>query len=77
MLGTSDAWSMSRSSQRTTEPAYYIVDCQISDPLNAFRLCMPGSATEGVYFSPHLFHFITQTFLMSLYPRESKHLPRK
>jgi hypothetical protein len=30
MLGTSDAWSTSHSSQRTSEPAYYIVDCQIS-----------------------------------------------
>ena len=30
ILGTSDAWSTSHSSQRPCEPAYYIVDCQIS-----------------------------------------------
>ena len=30
MLGTSDTWSMSRSSHRPSEPAYYIEDCQIS-----------------------------------------------
>ena len=29
MLGTSDDWSMSHLFQRTTKPAYYIVDCQI------------------------------------------------
>ena len=31
MLGTSDTWLMSRSSQQATEPAYYIVDCRIFD----------------------------------------------
>ena len=30
ILGTSDAWSTSHLSQRTSEPAYYIIDCQIS-----------------------------------------------
>ena len=30
MLGTSDAWSTSHSSQHPSEPAYYIVDCRIS-----------------------------------------------
>ena len=29
MLGTSDAWSTSRSSQWPSDPAYYIEDCQI------------------------------------------------
>ena len=29
-LGRSDAWSTSRLSQRTSEPAYYIVDFRIS-----------------------------------------------
>ena len=29
ILGTSDNWSMSRSSQRPSEPAYYIEDCRI------------------------------------------------
>ena len=38
MLGTSDAWSMSRSSIRPSEPAYYIEDCRI------FALC--GSAHD-------------------------------
>ena len=30
VLGTSDAWSMRRSSQRPSDPAYYIEDCRIS-----------------------------------------------
>ena len=30
MLGTSDAWSMSRLSHQASEPAYYIEDCRIS-----------------------------------------------
>ena len=30
MLATSDAWSMSRSSHRPSEPVYYIEDCRIS-----------------------------------------------
>ena len=29
ILGTSDAWSMSQSSQRPSNPAYYIEDCRI------------------------------------------------
>ena len=29
MLGTSDAWSMSRLSHRPSKPAYYIEDCRI------------------------------------------------
>ena len=29
MLGTSDAWLTSHSSRRTSEQAYYIVDCRI------------------------------------------------
>ena len=32
MLGTSDAWSMSRSSHRPSKPAYYIEDWRISEP---------------------------------------------
>ena len=31
ILGTSDAWSMSHSSQRPSEPVYYIEDCQSSE----------------------------------------------
>ena len=29
MLGTSDAWSMSRLSHRPSKPVYYIEDCWI------------------------------------------------
>ena len=29
ILGTSDAWSMSRLSHWPSEPGYYIVDCRI------------------------------------------------
>ena len=32
MRGISDAWSKSHLSQRTSELAYYIVDCQIFRP---------------------------------------------
>ena len=39
MLGTSDTWSMSRSSQQPSEPAYYIVDCQIFDLLGIHNPC--------------------------------------
>jgi hypothetical protein len=31
MLGTSDAWLMSRSSHRPRDPAYYIEDCRFSN----------------------------------------------
>ena len=31
ILGTSDAWSMRRSSHRPINPAYYIEDCWISN----------------------------------------------
>ena len=40
MLGTSDAWSTSHLSQQRSKPAYYIVDCRISDSIQNlnFRL---------------------------------------
>ena len=31
MLGSSDAWSMSRLSHQPSDPAYYIEDCRISN----------------------------------------------
>ena len=31
ILGTSDAWLMSHLSHRSSDPAYYIEDCRISD----------------------------------------------
>ena len=34
ILGTSDAWSMSRLSQRTSDPACYIEDCRILGEIN-------------------------------------------
>ena len=34
MLGT-DAWSMSHSCHRPSEPAYYIEDCRIYDAVDA------------------------------------------
>ena len=37
VLGTSDTWSMSRLSDRSSKPAYYIVDCRISERCNALR----------------------------------------
>ena len=39
MLGTSDAWFMSRSSHRPSEPAYYIEDCRILCSTTYFILC--------------------------------------
>ena len=41
MLRTSDTWSMSHLSQRTSEPEYYIVDCQISKPGFGFGRTLP------------------------------------
>ena len=38
-LGTSDAWSMRRSSHRSNNPAYYIEDCQISDLVQRRSWC--------------------------------------
>ena len=38
MLGTSDTWSMSRSSHRPSEPAHYIEDCRISHDLGRKKL---------------------------------------
>ena len=32
ILGTSDTWSMSHSSKRLSDPAYYIEDCRIYNP---------------------------------------------
>ena len=36
MLGTSDAWSMSRLSHGPSDPAYYIEDCLIYVSFEAF-----------------------------------------
>ena len=35
MLGTSDAWTMSRLSHRPIDPAYYTEDCRISSKTEA------------------------------------------
>ena len=48
ILGTSDPWSLSPSSHRTSDPAYYIEDCRISghhlrivsDTLTIFLFCL-------------------------------------
>ena len=40
ILGTSDAWSMSRLAHRLSNPAYYIEDCGISKARqNAWLTC--------------------------------------
>ena len=36
ILGTSDAWSMRRSSHQPSDPAYHIEDCRISGWLEEF-----------------------------------------
>ena len=36
--GTSDAWSMSYSSQRPSNSAYYIEDCRISKGASCFEI---------------------------------------
>ena len=55
MLGTSDAWSTSHVSKQTIKPAYYIVDCWISN-LNLFIVetiqpqplyCVENSAVQS------------------------------
>ena len=49
MLGTSDAWSMSRLSQQATKPAYYIVDCRIYG--QDYKCCTSFTAnfTPGIW----------------------------
>ena len=41
MIGTSDSWSMRRSSHQPINPAYYIEDCRISG--GADKLVMSSS----------------------------------
>ena len=52
MLGTSDAWSMSRLSHRPNEPEYYIEDCWISDidtsQSNLIYNCVHSSWSRGM-----------------------------
>ena len=44
ILGTSDAWSTSHLSQRTSKPAYYIVHCRIL----------------GIFFIPYMYYRYTK-----------------
>ena len=48
MLGTSDAWSRSRSSHRPSDPAYYIEDCRISALTALLRdICQMGQVRQS------------------------------
>ena len=38
ILGTSDAWSTSRLSHQTNNPAYYIEDCRIYSSSGSFKI---------------------------------------
>ena len=49
MLGTSDAWLMSRSSHRPIDPAYYIEDCRI---LKSFPWILKPNVTDVVKTCP-------------------------
>ena len=51
MLGTSDAWSMSHSFHRPSEPAYYIEDCRILSicgSKNIYSNCQDFSGTMTI-----------------------------
>ena len=81
ILGTSDAWSMSRSSQRPTNPAYYIEDCRIlgQSLLSKDRNHCTGSfliplirihctiyGPHGCKFDPHICQMMLNTGCLKL-----------
>ena len=53
ILRTSDAWSMSHLSQRTSKPAYYIVDCQILGQCKTCIFWPAQSCTNFVILKVH------------------------
>ena len=62
ILGISDAWSMSRSSHRPSEPAYYIEDCRISSQTGG--LCSvraDGRGLEALLASASIFSYQRST----------------
>ena len=46
ILGTSDAWSTSHLSQRTSKPAYYIVDCRILRQRSSLKIVLTKVAAR-------------------------------
>ena len=50
MLGTSDTWSMSHSSHRPSDPAYYIEDCWIFGLLDSPKKRMKLT-TLSIFFT--------------------------
>ena len=49
IFGTSNAWLTSHLSQRTSKPAYYIVDCWISELYHV----LDGRLVNAIYFLSH------------------------
>ena len=58
ILGTSDAWSMRRSSHRPSDPAYYIKDCPISNTIGAKTFLLKSVSTK---VEPTLNSFLIDT----------------
>ena len=56
MLGTSEAWSASHLSQRISIPAYYIVDCWISELLGFPQLAWYWKPCVKNWKYPHNTH---------------------
>ena len=58
MLGTSDAWSTRNLSRRTSEPAYYIVDCWIyGQPITTHSLDALHCDWLNIWISGALVHW--------------------
>ena len=76
MLGTSDAWSMSRSSQQTSDPAYYIEDCRIlyviasSDIFSPY--CIPHINQETAVTNRPVLHCICSALCSTILPNANK-----
>ena len=71
IVGTSDPWSMSHSSQRPSEPVYYIEDCRIFVFLPKFggrgRLHPPGPTARMCtccLLPPLLSHLLCLTYIV-------------
>ena len=70
ILGTSDTWSTSRLSHRPSDPAYYIVDCRISDNQIKYEnsvkiMTQPSDIPDSSYTSHrHCFAMINHNVFM-------------
>ena len=55
MLGTSDAWSTSHLTQQTSEPAYCVLYCRLSD-FKSMQCSLQAQSSSQKYLEPHFLH---------------------